>query len=129
METHLRAVGYLNLMLGALSALVCLVILVLFGGPSGVLLINARQGSSVTTTEGFITACVMIYLFLLAGPLIALGIGLLKFRQWARNLGTILSIFSLAVIPIGTAVGVYTLWVMMSFEVEPLFRHAGKQPG
>jgi hypothetical protein len=128
MERHLRTIGYLNAGLGALGVLACVVILILFGGPKGVLLINARVGSTVTTTEGFVTACAMVYLILMAGPLIAVGVGLLQFQEWARNLGMILSIFSLINIPAGTVVGIYSLWVLTSFEVEPLFQSPPKPP-
>ncbi|MBL8232341.1 MAG: hypothetical protein JNL98_27845 [Bryobacterales bacterium] len=129
MEKHLRTIGYLNVALGALGVLACVVILILFRGPSGVLLINARAGSTVTTTEGFVTACIMVYLILMAGPLIAVGIGLLQVQEWARNLGMILSILSLIGIPIGTVVGIYSLWVLTSFEVEPLFQSPPRAPG
>ncbi|MCS7026820.1 MAG: hypothetical protein NZV14_18625 [Bryobacteraceae bacterium] len=128
MERHLRAVGYLNVALGAFGVLASVVILILFGGPSGVLLINARVGSTVTTTEGFVTACVMIYWLLMAGPLIAVGLGLLQVQEWARNFGTILSIFNLINIPLGTVVGIYSLWVLTSFEIEPLFQSPPKPP-
>lgn len=121
MEAHLRRIGILNVALGALGIFVCIVILILFRGPSGVLLINARAGGSATTTEGFLTACAMVYLLLMAGPLILTGMGLLRCQEWARNLGMILSIFSLINIPLGTFVGVYSLWVLTSYEVEPLF--------
>lgn len=123
MEQHVRTLGYLNAGLGILCVAVCILTLIIFDGPSGVLLISAREGSSVTTTEGFITACVLIYLLIMAGPLIMIGIGLLKLQGWARNLGIIASIFALPIFPFGTLVGVYNLWVLNSFEVEPLFRN------
>lgn len=123
MEKHVRTLGFLNAGLGIFCLLACIVVLVIFEGPSGVLLISAREGSTVTTTEGFITACVLIYLFIMAAPLILIGIGLLKLQGWARNLGIIASIFALAIIPFGTIVGVYNLWVLNSFEVEPLFKN------
>jgi hypothetical protein len=129
MEEHLRRIGYLNMALGAFGVLVCIVILILFKGPSGVLLINARVGGSATTTEGFVTACVMIYMILMAGPLILVGKGLLHCQEWARNLGMILSIFGLINIPFGTAIGVYSLWVLTSYEVEPLFAAPPRAPG
>lgn len=122
MEKHVRTLGYLNAGLGVLCLFVCLIALILFDGPSGVLLINAREGSSITTTEGFVTACILTYLFLMSAPLIAIGMGLLKLQGWARNMGIIASIFEIAIIPIGTAVAVYNLWVLNSFEVEPLFK-------
>ncbi len=123
MEKHVRTLGYLNAGLGVFCLVACIAALVIFEGPSGVLLINAREGSSITTTEGFITACVLIYLFLMAAPLFLIGIGLLRLQDWARDLGIIASIFALAIIPFGTVVGIYNLWVLNSFEVEPLFKH------
>jgi hypothetical protein len=122
MERHVRTIGILNAGLGVICLLVCVSALVLFGGPSGILLINAREGSTITTTEGFVTACVMIYLAAMSAPLLMIGLGLLRFQGWARNMGIILSIFALPLVPLGTAVGVYNLWVLNSFEVEPLFR-------
>lgn len=129
MEAHLRRIGYLNIALGVFGIFVCVVILILFKGPGGVLLINARVGGSTTTTEGFVTACAMLYLVLMAGPQIMLGRGLLECQEWARNLGMILSIFGLINVPFGTVVGVYSLWVLTSYEVEPLFTARPRSPG
>ncbi|MBI3683093.1 MAG: hypothetical protein HY235_22195 [Acidobacteria bacterium] len=122
MERHLKWVGIANIALGMLGVLASVAALVLFGGPGGILLINARVGGSATTPEGFVTACVIVYLLLMAGPLIAVGIGLMRFQEWARNLGMILSVFALIHIPIGTMVGIYSFWVLTSYEVEPLFQ-------
>jgi len=128
MEAHLRRTGILNIALGVLGLFVCVVILILFKGPSGVLLINARVGGSATTTEGFVTVCMMAYLLLMAGPQIMVGRGLLRCQEWARNLGMIVSIFGLINIPVGTAIGIYSLWVLTSYEVEPLFTAPPRGP-
>ena len=128
MEAHLRRIGILNIALGVFGLVVCIVILILFGGPSGVLLINARVGGSTTTTEGFVTACIMIYFVIMAAPLILVGKGLLRCQEWARNLGMILSIFGLINIPFGTIVSIYSLWVLTSYEVEPLFTAPPRPP-
>lgn len=122
MERHLRWIGILNAGLGALGLIASAVILLLAGGPAGVLLINARAGGSTATVEGMVTAGILVYLVLTAGPLIAAGIGLLRYQEWGRNLAIILSIIMLLHIPIGTMVAIYTLWVLTSHEVEPLFQ-------
>lgn len=122
MERHLKLSGMLNIAVGIIGILTCIVILISCGGPSGVLLINAREGGSTSTDEGIATAFYMVFLFLMAAPLIATGLGLLRFQEWARNLGMVLSILSLLHLPLGTFVGVYSLWVLTSFEVEPLFK-------
>ncbi|HUQ93912.1 MAG TPA: hypothetical protein VM120_19695 [Bryobacteraceae bacterium] len=121
-------IGVLNAALGAFGIFAGIVVLILFGGPRGVLLMNARAGGSTTTTEGFVTMWVLFYMFLMAPPLIAAGYGLMKYQEWGRNLGMIVSIFSLILIPLGTIVGIYSLWVLTSHEVEPLFKGAPGPP-
>lgn len=49
------------------------------------------------------------------------GIGVLGYRNWARVLILILSVFDLLNIPIGTAVGVYSIWVLVQDETVRLF--------
>ncbi len=44
------------------------------------------------------------------------GIGLLKRRPWARTLAVILAIPILASIPVGTALGAYSVWVLLFNE-------------
>ena len=128
MENHLKIAGLLNMALGILGVVGSILTMIIFGGPRGVLLINARQGGSTTTTEGFLTMCLIVYLMLLAGPLIMVGMGLIRYQEWARNLGMILSIFSLVLIPVGTIVGIHSLWVLTSYEVEPLFKNPPGPP-
>lgn len=41
------------------------------------------------------------------------GIGLLTVQSWARMLAIIIAIVELISIPFGTALGIYTLWVLM----------------
>jgi len=54
-------------------------------------------------------------------PGIVAGIGLLKFRSWARILTLVLSIIYLLEVPLGTALGVYGLWVLFNQEAVKLF--------
>lgn len=44
------------------------------------------------------------------------GFGLLRRRSWARVVGIIVAILSLLKFPIGTALGIYTLWVLLPSE-------------
>ena len=60
---------------------------------------------------------------LLELPGIAAGWGLLTYRPWARPLNIAFSIFDLFSIPIGTALGIYSLWVMFRPETVELFRN------
>jgi zinc-ribbon domain len=46
------------------------------------------------------------------------GWGLLSYRPWARVLALILGVISLVRVPFGTALGIYTLWVLLPAESE-----------
>ncbi len=63
-------------------------------------------------------------LLLLAGGIagLAAGWGMLQRQGWARTLAIICSIISIPDIPVGTALGVYTLWVLLSAEGEAEYR-------
>ncbi len=52
----------------------------------------------------------------LAGGVAAAGIGLLQYRNWGRILAVIMAVFLLFKFPIGTAIAVYTFWVLFSEE-------------
>jgi len=58
--------------------------------------------------------------FLLASAVVGMlaGWGLLNYRPWARVLALILGIISLLHFPLGTALGIYTLWVLLPAESE-----------
>ncbi len=62
---------------------------------------------------------VAILLFAKAAIGFVAGWGLLQHEKWARILVLVLSFISLFTnIPFGTALGVYTMWVLMSSESE-----------
>jgi hypothetical protein len=53
------------------------------------------------------------------------GIGLLGHRRWARILILILSAMDLLNIPFGTAIGIYSFWVLLQTETTRLFEAGG----
>ena len=53
------------------------------------------------------------------------GWGVLKYKSWGRGLVLILALFSLVLIPIGTIIGAYGLWVLLSSKTEKLFETGG----
>jgi hypothetical protein len=66
---------------------------------------------------------VFVVLLVLEVPGLIVGWGLLNYRPWARPLNIACSLFDLLSIPIGTAIGAYSLWVMFRPETAALFRH------
>ena len=54
------------------------------------------------------------------------GWGLLERQSWSRIVAIIAGILSLWHIPFGTALGVYTLWVLLPASSEAEFRHIAR---
>ena len=51
---------------------------------------------------------------LMAALSLVAGFGLLNRKPWARTLAIVLALLALIKLPVGTAVGIYTLWVIAS---------------
>jgi hypothetical protein len=57
----------------------------------------------------------------LAVPGMAAGFGLLAHKTWGRYLAIVVAILGLINFPIGTLIGVYTLWVLLQEETTAYF--------
>lgn len=120
MEKHVTAVAVLHIGLGILGLLVLVIVLLALVG-SG-LLVLAEEGTAQPLGILSAVACgVGGVIAVLSLPGIIGGLGLLRFRPWARYLVMILGVLQLFNVPIGTAVGAYTLWVLVQEEAEGLF--------
>jgi len=53
------------------------------------------------------------------------GWGLLTCKRWARALAIVLAFPTLLNIPFGTALGVYTLWVLLSGDADQEYQNLG----
>jgi len=125
MEQHVKVLGVLYIVLGALGIVAALVCLLIFGGVAGIVAVAAQEEPDARIAVPIVGAIgVGLFLFLLAVSLpgIIAGVGLLRFRPWARIVTIVLSALNLMNFPLGTLVGAYGLWVMLSAETEPLFR-------
>ena len=116
MDTHVRILGWLWIIFGAVGILgaLCLGVTVAGGG-----FISQDQTAILVTS---IVGAVCGGLFFLGNALnIIAGVGLLKYKSWARILAIILGIVNLFGFPIGTALGIYTFWAMFNEETKQLF--------
>ncbi len=116
MQTHVKVLGWLYIVLGVLGALIAFLVFILVLG--GGLISGDEQAIAITSLVATIVGGV---LFLLSIPGIIAGIGLLGYRNWARILTLILGILNLPGIPVGTILGVYTLYVLLQDETSRLF--------
>ncbi len=60
---------------------------------------------------------------------IAAGVGLLQRQTWARTLAIIVGVISLFNMPFGTALGIYTLWVLISPNADTEYRALAQATG
>jgi hypothetical protein len=70
---------------------------------------------------GFVVSIIHgVGLLLVVGAVVGLaaGMGLLQRSPWARMLAIVLGFINLVDMPIGTALGIYTLWVLLPAQSE-----------
>ena len=72
-----------------------------------------------------LVACLVLLLIFGGVTTLLAGIGLLKLEPWGRILAIIISAIDLLNVPIGTALGIYGLWVLLDSQTEALFEHRG----
>jgi hypothetical protein len=123
MTTHVKVVAVLYLFLSAFGLLAALAVSMAFGLAGGIVGANAgAEGAAIAVPIiGLTGTMLVVFLVLTSLPGLIAGVGLLKFRSWARVLGIVVAILNLIHIPIGTAVGIYALWVLLNRESERLF--------
>jgi len=117
MKKHVTILGALYIACGCMQVLIALIFFLLLVG--GGILSCDEEAIAITSAIG---SAIASFLILLAAPDIIGGIGLLKERRWSRILVLILGCLNLFSIPFGTALGVYTIWVLMDDETIELFR-------
>lgn len=132
MREHIRILGILNIIMGGLVALLGCFILLLTGGFATFLGAAIRNGYG-DSADGAMAApiiatvglAVAIFFILLSLPSIIGGWGLLRFKSWSRILMIVVSVLSLFHVPLGTALGVYGLWVLFSEDARRILESNG----
>ena len=64
---------------------------------------------------------IWIFIVLRAGLALAAGWGLLEHAQWGRLVAIVAAIFSILKFPLGTAIGVWTLVVLLGYRNSTLY--------
>ena len=117
MEKHINFLGIVYVALGILGCLMALVVFTVIAGGG----LISGDSNVVGVTSGIATA-ISGFLMLLSVPTILGGAGLLRRVSWSRMLVLILGVMNLLAFPVGTAVGIYTVWVLMNDSVPQMFR-------
>jgi len=115
-NSHIDVLGWLYIIFGALGMVVGMGIFLFFGGLA--ILPDDATGTTVLLIIGWFIGGLLVVTSI---PEIVGGIGLLKRKNWARILIIILGCLNLIDIPLGTILGIYTLWVLLKEESTKYF--------
>ena len=119
MEKHIQILALLYIGLHIIPPLVGIGLFALLAGIG--VCVNDPTASPILTIVG---AALGLLILLFSVPALVGGIGLWQRRRWARILLLILGVLHLPAVPFGTALGVYTLWVLMNGETVALLQGA-----
>ncbi len=113
MDAHKRILGILFIISGSfqilgmlfLSALISILFPFLFEHP------NLREEWVLLWIVPFMRLIAVAVIVLFSIPSIIGGWGILQHKKWAMTLVLVLGCFKLFSFPVGTALGIYTIWV------------------
>lgn len=121
METHVKVVAILYMVMGALNLCAAL----LFGLGLGIAQIALGMSGDpdaglAMPIVGLAGGALVLFLLTLSIPPIIVGVGLMRHREWARISGIVIAALLIFHFPIGTAVGIYGLWTLLNGETARL---------
>lgn len=118
MGQHVQILGWLHILGGAMFLAI------------GALVFFLLTGISVATGDAEALAVLSVvatgiagFLALLALPGIVAGMGLLYRKNWARILAVVVAILNIVNFPIGTVMGLYTMWVLFQATAIDYFEN------
>lgn len=124
MDQHVKVIGAFHIIFGGVGLLGALLILLFFGGLSGLVALVGTDEPAAVLTLPFIQALGgVLFFFALAMsvPGVVAGFALLQYRPWGRVLALVLAVPGLLAFPFGTVLGFYSLWVLLSRDGRRLF--------
>ncbi len=124
MKKHIELIGILHIVYHSIGLIIALIVMIVIAGGG---LVSRDEIAIIVTLAVAMTISSMIIIFSVPG--IIGGIGLLKMRPWARILILIMGFLALPEIPLGTALGIYTIWALMNDQTIKLFEQARKEGG
>ena len=117
MKQHVSFVGAIHIGFGILGLLGALTVFIIFRFAGGFVETEPLANEILQFLGGTISLLIMFFATLgIIG-----GVGLFSYKPWARILVMIVSAINCLNIPIETAKGVYSIWVLMQKETMELF--------
>ncbi len=120
LHMHVRIVGWLNIVANGIFLLLGICGFLFFASLG--IFAAADSGDAVALPIlGLIGTIGLLIFAVLALPGMLAGYGLLRRKKWGQVLGLVVGILSLFNVPIGTAIGGYTLFVLFQESAKGYF--------
>lgn len=119
MHIHADLVGRLHVIAGTLAGLAAFALAVL--GVGAVTLAGDEEVRVAASLTAALFFGVAAFLLLWGAVSAGTGMGLRSHRPWARLAAFPLSVLDLFMVPFGTALGVYSIWVLIHPDTRSLF--------
>lgn len=126
MRKHVELVGVLYFVWGSVAILAGLALLSLAFGTASIVTAPGGDGLAVGFAAAMFAALAAISLTWGAIHMWD-AVAIRRHRHSGRAVAMVLAVLNLFLLPFGTALGVYTLWVLTQEEARPLFDAAVKQ--
>jgi hypothetical protein len=117
MNKHIDVISVLWIVSGALGILFAFLIFWFFYGISFIPDVD-WQASQILRVVGTWGSGIITFFSI---PEIIAGIGLIKRKEWGRILALVVSFFNLVQFPLGTALGVYSIIILLNDESVKIF--------
>ena len=113
-DTHVRVAAWLHIALGAIAVCVLGLVGMMFG-VFGAAVGSAAHGSDASVLGWIAGLGATVFLFIAAFPMLEIvgGVMLLNASPAGKVITIIFSVLGLLNIPIGTVVGIYSLWALL----------------
>lgn len=113
LDNHKKILGIIYIVTASFTILVALFIRAIMSTVFGFAFENAdreeqRIGEFVMALMSFLPAVIILFSGI---PTLIAGIGLLTKQSWAMILALIMGCLKLFSVPIGTAIGIYAIWI------------------
>ena len=90
--------------------------------------IEPMLGMDLGPVVSIIVLITAVTMLVLAGLSVAAGVGILYYQSWGRVMALIVASLLLFKFPLGTAVGIYAFWVLLSEEGKKHYQAHVPQP-
>lgn len=115
MQKHITILAVLHIVNSGLALMAAVVVFLAVVG--GGLLSGDATAIGITAIVGTVVA---IFMLILGAPGLIGGIALLNKKSWAWILVFILGCLNLLNFPLGTALGIYTIWVLVQQDTKKI---------